>query len=130
MKKRKISRENVDDELEHSYDITLEYDDFDDDEAKKEPENKPKRRYRRKGEDEEGEIEGKEILETQIIFCEKTVAVKFFNFHSVFLSPKFRETNSLVTHSVYKNVAFTKFLSKKCESKFPKFPQILREINF
>ena len=80
MKKRKISRENVDDELEHSYDITLEYDDFDDDEAKKEPENKPKRRYRRKGEDEEGEIEGKEILETQIFFPvnSKQFIVKFF----------------------------------------------------
>ena len=78
MKKRKISRENVDDELDHSYDITLEYDDFEDDgEAKKEPEQKPKRRYRRKGEDEEGEIEGKEILisrEIYVLFKEKFLA--------------------------------------------------------
>ena len=34
---------------------------------------------------------------------------------------KFREINSCKFFN--KNVAFTKFLSKKCESKFPQFPQ-------
>ena len=62
MKKSKISREDVEDELEYSYDhVSLQCEENFDENQSKDTENRPKRRYRRKGEGEEGEIEGSPV---------------------------------------------------------------------
>ena len=38
--------------------------------------------------------------------------------------------NQLYSNCFSKNVAFTKFLSEMCESKFPSFPQFFKKIRF
>ena len=55
MKKRKIERENVDDDLDRDFEVTFDYENEEDPTTKQEPESK-KRRYRRKGEEDDGEI--------------------------------------------------------------------------
>ena len=53
MKKRKIVRENVEDELDRDFEVTFDYENEGQD---NEPESK-KRRYRRKDQEEEGQID-------------------------------------------------------------------------
>ena len=69
-------------------------------------------------------------------FCEKTVAVKFRNFHSVNSVHTYRKIKNLLSLKKYfvkaplhnffsRNVSFTKFLPKVCESKFCNFYTVI-----
>ena len=59
-------------------------------------------------------------------FCAKRiVAVSQCGKMINLLSPKKISSNQLFSYFISKTVIFTKFLQKKCESKFPKFTPAL-----
>ena len=60
------------------------------------------------------ELFTKEIVFTEIF--QKVVIQKFRKIHSV---TEGVEITEIYSHSKSKNVTFTKFLSKKCDSEFP-----------